>query len=168
VLDNSEVPNPSTPAVTSGLATESSCLAAKVKYTALPIPSDKNCSLASVSIYLLFNRCYIFLITYANDTYICYWRLFKDSLPITLTELTSFEDSNKDFYLSIRRIVPEYPSRVTCPMVGLALAKASQYLEHLSASFIIDAKDFLQYFWPQSLAIIATYQMPGLGIISSL
>jgi hypothetical protein len=85
----------------------------------------------------------------SNDCCTGYWHLIERSLPTTLRQLTIFEDCDKEFYPTIRWLTPEYTSRVNSPALGLALARASRHLEHLSASFIIDAKDFLASFWPQ-------------------
>lgn len=40
-------------------------------------------------------------------------------------------------------------SLIEHPSLGLRLAKVSRQLQHLSLSFVIDAKDFFQPFWPQ-------------------
>ncbi|KAI1372001.1 hypothetical protein F4677DRAFT_449837 [Hypoxylon crocopeplum] len=71
------------------------------------------------------------------------------ALPRTLKQLTIFEDSEIDAVFGLHR--GSEPG-VNSLELGLAIARASQTLEHLSASYIIDAKDFFQPFWPRSTA----------------
>jgi hypothetical protein len=67
-------------------------------------------------------------------------------LPNTLRRLTIFEDFDEYFNKYFQGGSPLHaePVRTAAPFVGAALAQASLSLEELSASFIIDAKDFFE------------------------
>ncbi|KAJ0115706.1 hypothetical protein J7T55_010529 [Diaporthe amygdali] len=79
----------------------------------------------------------------------CYEFIFGQGLPASLTELSIFEKPIDGFSpLSIIQ-GPGYAPRDNISSLGLSLAKASRQLEHLSASFAIDARHFLRPFWPQ-------------------
>ncbi|KAH8819763.1 hypothetical protein F5884DRAFT_849067 [Xylogone sp. PMI_703] len=75
-----------------------------------------------------------------------YQFVFECWLPVTLRKLTiyaSHNDRDEAKYLldSSGLLLP----RSNAPALGLALAKASQPLEHLAASFIVDATHFLAF-----------------------
>ncbi|RFU32598.1 hypothetical protein B7463_g3736, partial [Scytalidium lignicola] len=75
-----------------------------------------------------------------------YQFVFERWLPTTLRKLTIYEshderDESKHFSDSSGLLLP----RSSTPALGLALAKASRPLEHLSVSFIVDAKHFLAF-----------------------
>ena len=62
-------------------------------------------------------------------------------LPPTLKDLFLFEDFNKVFH-------PNRFRRRTFAVMGWALAYSSRNLEKLSASFLVDARDFFPRIWP--------------------
>ncbi|KAK3938997.1 hypothetical protein QBC46DRAFT_316574 [Diplogelasinospora grovesii] len=70
-----------------------------------------------------------------------YKRLISSDLPSTLRDLSIFEDFNKHLH-------PDRLARSTNRALAKALSKTSRSLEHLSAAFLVDAKDFLADFWP--------------------
>ncbi len=63
-------------------------------------------------------------------------------LPRTLRNLHLYEDSNQ--------ILHDGQNRHADPSLGVALSEASHDLEHLSAFFLIDAKDFFSKYLQQS------------------
>lgn len=102
----------------------------------------------------------------AYDTYLQTWPnarahleacgLIFENLPTALTELVVFKEILDGFHpFHLRgnpRPGPRPPvAHVTAASFGYRLARASRQLQHLSASFAIDAKDFFQPFWPRVL-----------------
>ncbi|KAK6951077.1 hypothetical protein Daesc_007606 [Daldinia eschscholtzii] len=77
-----------------------------------------------------------------------HWLLSDHSLPQTLRRLTIFEDPFKYNGTTIQT----QTSSTNSPQLATALARESRNLEHLSASFVVDAKDFFRPFWPLTLA----------------
>ncbi|RYP76928.1 hypothetical protein DL771_001481 [Monosporascus sp. 5C6A] len=80
-----------------------------------------------------------------------YQNIILTSLPETLKTLTIFEDFNEDYNIvhCFHYITREWPYppelvRTPNPSVGAALAYRSLGLERLSASYIVDAKDFFR------------------------
>lgn len=72
--------------------------------------------------------------------------VLEKCLPNTLRRLIIFEDSEDYLAEYFRGDSPCHiePVRKATPFVGAALAQASLALESLSASFIVDAKDFFE------------------------
>ncbi|WEW59914.1 hypothetical protein PRK78_005396 [Emydomyces testavorans] len=79
-----------------------------------------------------------------------YKEMLKSCLPSTLKSLTLFEDFNEDFNRMFQgdSILHGELVRITDPSVGAVLANISLCLERVSASFIVDAKDFFQAYQP--------------------
>ncbi|RYP39366.1 hypothetical protein DL766_000391 [Monosporascus sp. MC13-8B] len=80
-----------------------------------------------------------------------YRNIILTSLPETLKVLTIFEDFNEDYNIvhCFHYITREWPYppdlvRTPNPSVGAALAYRSLGLEKLSASYMVDAKDFFK------------------------
>ncbi|KAI1468073.1 uncharacterized protein F4812DRAFT_389527 [Daldinia caldariorum] len=76
-----------------------------------------------------------------------HWLLSDYSLPQTLRQLSIFEDPFHHNALTTRNQTGSAYS----PGIAMVLFKESRNLEHLSASFVVDAKDFFQPFWPSTL-----------------
>ena len=66
-----------------------------------------------------------------------------ESLPVSLTEFTIFEEVMDGFSFGHLTLDVEQQPRVS---LGLSLARMSQRLQHFSASFAIDARHFFQPF----------------------
>ncbi|KAK3681470.1 hypothetical protein B0T22DRAFT_523732 [Podospora appendiculata] len=94
--------------------------------------------------------------------------IFEQPLPATLKELTIYENAEEEFMPYARwlqGVTANLPKPVVCNGAGMevfkndkatlgeVIAKASRRLEHLSASFMIDAKDFFNPSICQSLAM---------------
>ncbi|KAI0108463.1 hypothetical protein F4814DRAFT_455214 [Daldinia grandis] len=77
-----------------------------------------------------------------------HWLLSDYSFPQTLRQLAIFEEP---FYRNAFKTLNQTGS-VRCPEITAALFRESQTLEQLSASFVVDAKDFFQPFWPSNPA----------------
>ena len=73
---------------------------------------------------------------------------FELYLPSTLRRFTLFEDFNEDFNSHYQKSIVCLGERVRTPSlcVSAVLAKVSTWLEQLSASFLVDAKDFFHVF----------------------
>ncbi|KAF3058722.1 hypothetical protein GL218_05481 [Daldinia childiae] len=75
------------------------------------------------------------------------WLLSDYNLPQTLKRLTIFEDpSHRNSRMDLNEMGTANNHDIT-----MTLFRESRNLEHLSASFIVDAKDFFQPFWPSTL-----------------
>lgn len=73
--------------------------------------------------------------------------MLLETLPASLTELAILEEVEDGFSLLYRT---RYAEQVFRPSLGLSMARASRQLQHFSTSFAIDAKYFLQPFWPEA------------------
>jgi hypothetical protein len=74
------------------------------------------------------------------------------SLPASVDELRLFEDGRDGFSPAHSMLgfqVGPNSLRVDSLSLGLCMARASRQLQHLSASFVVDARHFFQPFWPQ-------------------
>lgn len=91
-------------------------------------------------------------------------------MPDTLKRLTLFEDFNEDFNSVFNSLFQQgsiaYTElvRIANPSLGIALAKISLFLEQLSASFLIDAKDFFQacrpnWIWKDLVSLALTSRL---------
>ncbi|KAI2778459.1 hypothetical protein F4815DRAFT_477741 [Daldinia loculata] len=77
-----------------------------------------------------------------------HWLLSDNNLPQTLKQLTIFEDPfHRNSLMASNRVCA-----ANNPEIAMTLFRESLNLEHLSASFIVDAKDFFQPFWPSTPA----------------
>ncbi|KAI1806820.1 hypothetical protein F4811DRAFT_509480 [Daldinia bambusicola] len=76
-----------------------------------------------------------------------HWLLSDYSPPQTLRQLSIFEDPFHHNALMARNQLGSANSLG----IAMALFGKSRNLEHLSASFVVDAKDFFQPFWPSTL-----------------
>lgn len=72
--------------------------------------------------------------------------MLLESLPESLTELAILEEVDDGFSLLYRTRYSE----LFRPSLGLSMARASRQLQHFSTSFAIDARYFLQPFWPEA------------------
>lgn len=74
------------------------------------------------------------------------------SLPTSITDLALFDKGIDEFYSA--RSLFGFPVMdhgvVDKRSTGISLARASRQLQHLSASFVTDARYFFQPFWPQT------------------
>ncbi|RDL35210.1 uncharacterized protein BP5553_07141 [Venustampulla echinocandica] len=102
-----------------------------------------------------------------------YTTTFSNVVPNTLTNLILFEDFNEDFIFANmkERGHNGERERICCPALGAVLAQRSLSHENLSASFLIDAKDFLKAcppggIWPKLTSLALT--SPLLSSNSSL
>ncbi|KAI0853174.1 hypothetical protein F5Y00DRAFT_133950 [Daldinia vernicosa] len=75
-----------------------------------------------------------------------HWLLSDYSFAQTLRQLTIFEDS---FHRNAFATSNQTDS-TNSPEIAMTLLRESRNLEHLSASFVVDAKDFFRPFWPST------------------
>ena len=97
--------------------------------------------------------------------------LFKSLIPNQLKRVVLFEDFNDEYmaiFQGVHRALDAEPVRIADGAVGTALAEASLDLEHLSASFIVDARDFFEaihstWVWSKLLSLVLTSRLlvPG-------
>ena len=88
----------------------------------------------------------------------------KSLIPNQLGRVVLFEDLNDDYgaaFQGVDQLFDVEPIRTANVAVGEALAEASLKLEYLSASFIVDARHFLQarrptWVWGKLLALALT------------
>ncbi|PLB42033.1 uncharacterized protein BDW47DRAFT_115196 [Aspergillus candidus] len=97
-----------------------------------------------------------------------YFRLLFESLTTStnLQRLTLFENSNKQYALPFSRLLGDGCSLIRIPNaeVSRAVAKLSLQLEHLSASFTVDASYFLDacelsWKWPRLTSVALTSRL---------
>ncbi|TIC95507.1 hypothetical protein CH35J_008962 [Colletotrichum higginsianum] len=98
-----------------------------------------------------------------------YEKLIESHLPQSLKHLSLFEETNERYIALIREgFLPHGfgpdSIRVASPAVGAALAERSLSLETLSATFIVEARDFFQscrpdWVWEDLTSLVLTSRM---------